>query len=70
MNDLRKMVKNGYSNKSGVDAAWERYLLKVQADKARCDRNLLKRYQENPNDIMFTQNPAKLARVKELMARC
>ena len=68
--NLREIVKNGYASKSEVDAAWERYLLTVQADKERYDRNLLRRHQENPNDLMFTKNPAKLARVKELMARC
>lgn len=34
------------------------------------DADLLRWYQQSPNDIMFTMNPAKLARVKELMARC
>lgn len=34
------------------------------------DVDLLKWYQDFPNDIMFTMNPAKLARVKMLMARC
>ena len=54
--------------------------LETKADKFKSDRvtlevqerdaELLKRYQVNPNQEMFTKHPENLDRVKILMARC
>ena len=47
--------------RDAVESAYSKY-----AD----DADLLRWYQSCPNDIMFTQNPAKLARVKKLLGEC
>jgi len=43
---------------------------RVTLERQERDTDLLKRYQANPNQEMFTQHPANLAHVKALMARC
>ena len=40
---------------------------RAQLEMEERDADLLRWYQQAPNDIMFTMNPANLARVKELM---
>ena len=43
---------------------------RIDLERQERDADLLKRYQANPNQEMFTHTPANLARVKKLMARC